>query len=104
LREIDRRIRYLQKRLPDLKVVNSVPTDTGRIFFGATVTLEDGAGREVIYRIVGADEFDPARGWISIDAPLARALLTKTLDEEVRVTTPGGEVSFIVIAVHYDAG
>lgn len=101
LREIDRRIRYLQKRLPDLKVVNSPPTDTGKIFFGAAVTLEDDAGREVIYRIVGADELDPAKGWISIDAPLARALLAKTLDDEVQVSTPGGEVSFVVMAIHY---
>jgi transcription elongation factor GreB len=101
LREIDRRIRYLQKRLPDLKVVNSPPTDTGKIFFGAAVTLEDDAGREVMYRIVGADEFDPAKGWISVDAPLARALLAKTIDDEVQVTTPGGEVSFIVMAIHY---
>jgi transcription elongation factor GreB len=101
LREIDRRIRYLQKRLPDLKIVNSAPTDTGKIFFGATVTLEDETGREVVYRLVGADEFDPARGWISIDAPLARALLAKTLDDEVRVSTPGGEVSFVIMAIHY---
>jgi transcription elongation factor GreB len=101
LREIDRRIRYLQKRLPDLKVVNSPPSDTDRIFFGATVTLENEAGDEVMYRIVGADEFDPAKGWISIDAPLARALLAKTQDDEIQVTTPGGETSFIVIAIHY---
>ncbi|MGD8620204.1 MAG: transcription elongation factor GreB [Gammaproteobacteria bacterium] len=101
LREIDRRIRYLQKRLPDLKIVNSAPTDTGKIFFGATVTLEDETGREVVYRLVGADEFDPARGWISIDAPLARALLAKKLDDEVRVSTPGGEVSFVIMAIHY---
>ncbi len=101
LREIDRRIRYLQKRLPDLKVVKSAPTDPGKIFFGAAVTLEDDAGREVVYRIVGADEFDPAKGWISVDAPLARALLAKTLDDEVQVATPGGEVSFVVVAIHY---
>jgi len=101
LREIDRRIRYLQKRLPDLKVVQSTPTDPGKIFFGAAVTLEDDAGREVVYRIVGADEFDPAKGWISVDAPLARALLAKTLDDEVQVATPGGEVSFVVVAIDY---
>ena len=101
LREIDRRIRYLQKRLPDLKVVSAPPGDTGKIFFGAAVTLEDAAGCEVVYRIVGADEFDPAKGWISVDAPLARALLTKALDDEVQVTTPGGEASFVVIAIHY---
>jgi transcription elongation factor GreB len=101
LREIDRRIRYLQKRLPDLKIVATSPTDRERIFFGASVTLEDDTGREVIYRIVGADEFDPAKGWISIDAPLARALLAKTLDDEVQVTTPGGEAGFIIVAIDY---
>jgi transcription elongation factor GreB len=101
LREIDRRIRYLQKRLPELKVVDTSPTDRERIFFGASVTLEDDTGREVIYRIVGADEFDPAKGWISIDAPLARALLARTLDDAVQVTTPGGEMSFVIIAIDY---
>ena len=101
LREIDRRIRYLQKRLPDLKIVATSPADRERIFFGASVTLEDDTGREVIYRIVGADEFDPAKGWISVDAPLARALLAKTLDDEVQVTTPGGEAGFLVVAIDY---
>jgi transcription elongation factor GreB len=101
LREIDRRIRYLQKRLPELKVVDTSPTDRERIFFGASVTLEDDTGREVIYRIVGADEFDPAKGWISVDAPLARALLARTLDDAVQVTTPGGEMSFVIIAIDY---
>ena len=101
LREIDRRIRYLQKRLPDLKVVNTSPTDRERIFFGASVTLEDDTGSELVYRIVGADEFDPAKGWISVDAPLARALLAKTLDDEVQVDTPGGIMGFVVVAIHY---
>jgi transcription elongation factor GreB len=101
LREIDRRIRYLQKRLPDLKVVNTPPTDRRKIFFGASVTLEDDAGSESVYRIVGADEFDPAKHWISVDAPLARALLAKTLNDEVRVNTPGGEVNFVVISIDY---
>ena len=101
LREIDRRIRYLQKRLPDLKVVNTSPTDRKKIFFGASVTLEDDTGRELVYRIVGADEFDPAKGWISVDAPLARALLAKSLDDEVQVTTPGGEMGFVVVAIDY---
>lgn len=101
LREIDRRIRYLQKRLPDLKVVDTSPTDREKIFFGASVTLEDNTGREIVYRIVGADEFDPAKGWISVDAPLARALLAKTLDDEVQASTPGGKVVFVVVAIDY---
>jgi transcription elongation factor GreB len=101
LREIDRRIRYLQKRLPELKVVDTSPTDREKVFFGAKVTLEDNTGREVMYRIVGADEFDPAKGWISVDAPLARALLARTLDDAVQVTTPGGEAEFVIVAIDY---
>jgi transcription elongation factor GreB len=102
LREIDRRIRYLQKRLPELKVVNALPADAQRVFFGAWVTLEDATGAEVTYRIVGVDEFDPARNWISIDSPVARALLKRTLDEELRVHTPGGEVQYWVVDVRYE--
>jgi len=101
LRELDRRIHYLQKRLPELKVVHEPPADRDRIFFGASVTLEDETGREVVYRIVGADEFDPARGWISVDAPLARALLKKTLDDEIEVDTPGGRIGYSVVAIDY---
>ena len=101
LRELDRRIRYLQKRLPELKVVGTLPADRGRIFFGAQVTLEDETGKEIRYRIVGADEFDPARGWISVDAPLARALLNKAPGDEVRVDTPGGRTTYLVLAIDY---
>jgi transcription elongation factor GreB len=101
LREIDRRIRYLQKRMPELKVVDTLPSDPARIFFGAWVVLEDDAGVEVTYRIVGPDEFDPARGWISMDAPLARALMQRAADDEVRVTTPKGETRFWVVEVRY---
>lgn len=102
LREIDRRIRYLQKRLPELKVVNALPADAQRVFFGAWVTLEDASGAEVTYRIVGVDELDPARNWISVDSPVARALLRRTLDEEFTVRTPGGEVRYCVVDVRYE--
>lgn len=101
LREIDRRIRYLQKRLPDLKVVDATPSDPDRIFFGAWITLEDSSGKERVYRIVGADEFDPQRGWISMDSPMAAALMKKTLDDEVRVETPGGVQHYIIVAISY---
>ncbi|MFM8332594.1 MAG: transcription elongation factor GreB [Candidatus Methylumidiphilus sp.] len=101
LREIDRRIRYLQKRLPDLTVVTVAATDRSKVFFGAWVSLEDEDGAEVTYRIVGPDEFDPAKGWISMDAPLARALMKKTVDDEVRVETPSGAKTFYVLAVSY---
>jgi transcription elongation factor GreB len=101
LRELDRRIRYLQKRLPDLKVVETRPSNPEQIFFGALVELEDDAGEALAYRIVGPDEFDPQRGWISMDAPLARALLKRFVDDEVRVQTPAGERRFWVLSVTY---
>ncbi len=101
LREIDRRIGYLQKRLPDLKVVRDPPSDPARVFFGAVVTLENEVSEQVTYRIVGADEFDPASGWISIDSPMARALLGKGLDENVRVVTPGGTVNYVIVEISY---
>ncbi len=102
LREIDRRIRYLQKRLPDLTVVATQATDRSRIYFGAWVSVEDEGGKEMTYRIVGPDEFDPAKGWISMDSPMARALMKKTLDDEVRVETPNGLAVFYVVAVSYE--
>ena len=101
LREIDRRVRYLQKRIPDLKVVDRPPDEPARIFFGAWIRLEDENGKEVSYRIVGPDEFDPAKGWISIDSPLARALLKKTEGDAVRVILPKGEMEYYVVAVQY---
>jgi transcription elongation factor GreB len=101
LREIDRRIRYLQKRLPALKVVSEPPSDSGRVYFGAWVTLEDENGRELVYRIVGPDEFDPARGWISMDAPMARALMKKALDDEVVVNTAKGAARYFVVGIQY---
>jgi len=101
LREIDRRVRYLQKRIPELKVIDRAPDDTSRIFFGAWVRIEDDAGHEAGYRIVGPDEYDPAKSWISIDSPLARALLKKAVDDEVVAMTPGGTRRFRVTAVAY---
>lgn len=101
LREIDRRIRYLQKRLDVLVVVDRTPDDPGRIFFGAWVRLEDDEGDEHHYHIVGPDELDLAAGWISIDSPLARALLKKTVDDEVTVPIPGGRAHYTVVAVSY---
>jgi transcription elongation factor GreB len=101
LREMDRRIRYLQKRLPDLKVVDARSDGSEQVFFGAWVTLEDEQGEEVRYRIVGADEFDPKRNWISIDSPMARALLKKQPDDEVTVETPQGMRHYVVLEVSY---
>ena len=101
LREIDRRIRYLQKRLPQLKVISEPPSSPDQIFFGAWVTLEDEQGQTVEYRIVGPDEFDPAKGWISMDSPMARALMSRSLDDEVQVQTPSGTKTYLVIDIKY---
>ncbi len=102
LREIDRRIHYLQKRLPTLKVVHEAPADRRRIFFGARINLESDAGEELVYRIVGADEMDPKRGHISMDSPMALALLKKSVDDEVSVSTPNGKVFYHVVDVGYE--
>ncbi len=101
LRELDRRIRYLQKRIPELKVVERIPDDPERVYFGAWVELADAAGDIHAYRIVGADEFDPGRHWISVDSPMARALLGRALDDQVRVRLPEGEATFEIVAIHY---
>ncbi len=101
LREIVSRVRFLRKRLESLKVVSERPADPNRVYFGAWVTLEDEDGEQARYRIVGPDELDPARQLISIDAPLARALLGKPLDAEVRVQTPAGERLWYIVAIDY---
>lgn len=98
---IDRRIRYLQKRLPELTVVRTAPTDMTQVFFGAWVTLEDDQGREFTHRIVGPDEFDPEKGWISMDSPMARALLKKHLDDDVAVETPNGQKEYLITTIRY---
>lgn len=101
LREIDYRIRYLQKRLPDLKVVNNLPTNPEQVFFAAWVTLENEQGDEKTYRIVGPDEFDAKKGWISMDSPVAKALLKKHIDDDVQVETPNGTEHFTITNVDY---
>jgi len=101
LRELDRRIRYLQKRLPDLKVVDQVPDDQEKIFFGAWVTLETASGDEVCYRIVGPDEIDFEKGNISVDSPMARALLGKVIDDEIIIRVQEEARHFFVLAIRY---
>lgn len=101
LREIDYRIRYLQKRLPDLKVVTTEPSNPNQVFFAAWVTLEDEKGEEKTYRIVGPDELDPKKGWISMDSPVAKALLKKQVDDEVSVETPKGRENYYITQVYY---
>ena len=102
LGEIDRRVRYLSKRLEALKVVDGAPSDRDAVFFGAEVELENIASGELVrYRIVGPDETDAQRGWISIDAPLARAMLKKRVDDEFEAMLPAGAVRFAIIEVSY---
>ncbi len=101
LREIDRRVRFLRKRLDGMVVVNSLPADTSRIFFGAWVHLEDDEGEEMQLRIVGPDEFDPKINWISIDSPMARALLRRAEGDEVCVNLPAGQRNYVILAVSY---
>ena len=103
LREIDRRVRFLRKRLEGMTVVDKPPADRSRVFFGAWVTLEDEAGLETRHRIVGPDEFDLGAGYISMDAPLARALLGKHLDDEITVATPKGERAWVITNIGYGA-
>jgi transcription elongation factor GreB len=101
LREIDRRIRYLQKRLDDLQIVNAIPDDQKKIFFGAWVELEDEEGGLQRFRIVGPDEADAGAGKVSVDSPISRALLGKSEGDEVSVELPKGLTQFYINAVHY---
>lgn len=101
LREIDARIRYLQKRMDDLVIVDHAPPERSRIFFGAWVRVEDEDGTVADYRIVGPDELDLDKGHISVDSPLARALLKKTIDDDVEVQTPNGIAKYVVLDVQY---
>lgn len=103
LGEIDRRVRYLSKRVPALRVVDEPPADPQAVFFGATVEVEDNANGETRrHRIVGPDETDAGLGWISIDSPLARAMLKKRRDDEFEAELPGESRSFVIVEVVYD--
>jgi transcription elongation factor GreB len=102
LREIDRRVRFLTKRLDEVTVVEEPPKDRARVFFGAWVTVEDDEGIAARYRIVGADELDTEGGMISIDAPMARALLGKREGDEVTVRRPKGDALLTITDVQYD--
>jgi transcription elongation factor GreB len=101
LREIDRRVRFLSKRLDELTIVTEPPTDPNRCFFGAWVTLEDDDGATVTYRIVGPDESDVDKGWISMDAPVAKALLGKRDGDEVTVRRPKGDITYTIVGIRY---
>lgn len=101
LREIDKRIRYLTKRLDNLEIVDRIPDDQGRVFFGAWITLLNNQDEEKTVRIVGADEFDISKGWISLNSPMAKALLGKRLDAEVVIETPAGTEHYEIVDISY---
>jgi transcription elongation factor GreB len=101
LREIDRRVRYLRKRLEDATVVKTLPSDTSKIYFGAWIELESSEGEISQYRIVGPDEVGDKPGYVSMDAPLGRALLGKQVDDEIVTVTPGGRNRYYVTAIRY---
>jgi transcription elongation factor GreB len=101
LREIDSRVRFLSKRLEVLTIVDRLPEDQSRVFFGAWVTLEDEDGNEKTWQIVGPDEFDLSQNKISMDSPLARAMLRKQLDDEVVLQKPEGEERYYITAIEY---
>ncbi len=103
LRELDCRIRYLSKRLDVLNVVDRLPGDQSKVFFGAWVTLENEAGEEFTVRIVGYDEIDAKQNWISVDSPLAKAALGKQVDDEVSYSTPGGAVVAYIVNIRYQS-
>ncbi len=103
LREIDSRVRFLNKRLDELKVIDQTPTNTNKIYFGAWVCLEDDEGKEQRWRIVGPDEFDLTQGKLSMDSPMARSLLGKGLEDEIRVQSPSGEQVYYVTNISYQA-
>jgi len=102
LRGLDRRIRYLQKRMPDLRVVSEQPAEQSKVFFAAWVLLENDQQEKVEYRIAGPDEIDHQKEYISLDSPLAQALLGKHVDDEVTIHVQDGTKKYFIEAIRYD--
>ena len=101
LGEIDRRVRYLRKRLEGMQVIDQIPSDTTRIFFGAWFELENDAKERKTFRIVGPDEFDRSKEYTSMDSPLGKAVIGKSLNDEVIVTSPNGDKRYSIVRIHY---
>lgn len=101
LRQIDRRVRYLRKRIPDLKIIDYSPVQDGKVFFGAWVEIENEEGEVKKFRIVGPDEIYDRKDYISIDSPMARALIKKQVDDEFEVATPQGKKQWYVNSIDY---
>ncbi|HEY5623202.1 MAG TPA: transcription elongation factor GreB [Gammaproteobacteria bacterium] len=103
LGEIDRRVRYLRKRLDGIQIVNAAPADRTRVHFGAWFELEDEAGERRRFRLVGPDEFDRDPNYTSMDSPLGRAVMGKVLDDEIEVQAPGGVTRYSLVTVSYES-
>jgi transcription elongation factor GreB len=107
LREIDARVRFLRKRLDNMVVVDRIPDDTDKVYFGAWVTIENNQGIEKTYRVVGPDEIDPKLGYISMDSPMGKTLLGKSLDDEFSITVETKDASqtssYIINEIYYKA-
>ena len=101
LRSIDRRVRFLTKRLESVKIVDYAPEQEGKCFFGAWVEIENEEGKLLHCRIVGSDEIDVSKGHITIDSPMAKALIGKQVDDEVVVSTPSGKKIWFVNKIQY---
>jgi transcription elongation factor GreB len=101
LREIDRRVRFLRKRLDGMVIVDQPPADRNKVYFGAWVTVESDDGTQSRYRVVGPDEFDREPGYISMDSPLGRALLRRGLDDELTVELPAGSRTLVIVEIDY---
>ena len=99
LAAIDRRLRFLGKRLKVLTIVDEKPPSDGRVYFGSWVTIEDDEGSVQTYRIVGPDEIDAKKGWISMDSPIGKSLLSREVGDEVRVRRPKGDVTCEIVEV-----
>jgi transcription elongation factor GreB len=102
LREIDRRVRFLRERLDGMRVVSDPPSDRGRVYFGAWVTIADSGGGAARHRIVGPDEFGREPGYVSMDSPLGRALLGRRVGDELEVRLPGGTRQIEITAIEYE--
>lgn len=102
LRQIDSRVRFLRKRIEALRVVEYSPQQEGRVFFGAWVEVENEQGEQLSFRIVGPDEIYRRKDYISIDSPMARALLKKAVDDEVLVSTPTGKKLWFINTIRYN--
>ena len=103
LRSIDRRLRFLMKRLEELEIVHHAPSQEGKVYFGAYVELENDQEQQATYRVVGPDEIDVENNHITIDSPMARALIGKEVDDELVVKTPSGELVWYINKIYYTA-